>query len=138
MYSIRRAGVLALSLCAATATLAAGSPAQAAPTPAPASSGRVVLSVFPAEVGDETPRVAVLRCDVDGGTHRLAKTACDELRAVDGDVAALADDEAICTREYRPVTAVAVGVWRGEPLTYRATFSNRCILLSATGNVFNF
>lgn len=137
MLSIRRAGALALSLCATAAALAPASAATARPASGPAAS-RVLLSVVPVEQGSNPERLAVLECDPDGGTHTRAASACDQLRAVGGDLQALADDSSICTREYRPVTATAIGVWRGSPLSYRVTFSNRCLLLSATGDVFNF
>lgn len=137
MLSIRRAGILAITLCATAAVLAPATPAAARPTAAPAPSA-IALSVRPAETAAGPVRHAVLTCDPDGGTHPSAATACDDLRSVGGDLSALTAQDGICTREYRPVTAVATGVWQGRPLSYRATFANRCILLLATGDVFNF
>ncbi|WP_282759548.1 SSI family serine proteinase inhibitor [Actinoplanes sandaracinus] len=137
MLRNRRARILALSLCATAAALPLGSPA-AAESARPLASSTVLLSVIPAEPAGGPIQQALLRCDADGGTHRAATAACDDLRSVGGDIRALATEDGICTREYRPVTAVAMGVWRGEPLSYRATFSNRCLLLLATGDVFNF
>ncbi|MET8154070.1 SSI family serine proteinase inhibitor [Actinoplanes sp. NPDC049668] len=134
---IHHIGVLATSLSTTAALLAPGAPAAAAPA-APAPSSRLVLAVFPA--GQETGpmRLATLQCDPDGGSHAAAGSACDDLHKVNGDLTALADDDAICTREYRPVTAIARGTWQGDPVAYTESFPNHCVLLSATGEVFNF
>ncbi|GAB1694556.1 SSI family serine proteinase inhibitor [Krasilnikovia sp. M28-CT-15] len=133
---IHHIGILATSLSTTAALIAPGTPAAAAPT-APASDSALVLAVLPADHSGVPPRLATLECDPDGGSHAAAGSACDDLRMVDGDIAALAED-GICTREYQPVTAIAVGTWEGNPVAYRETFSNRCLLLHATGDVFDF
>jgi hypothetical protein len=134
---IHHIGVLATSLSATAALIAPGTPAAAAPT-APTPDSTLVLAVLPADHGGVPPRLATLECGPDGGSHAAVGSACDDLRMVDGDIAALADERGLCTREYQPVTAIAVGTWEGNPVAYRETFSNRCVLLHATGEVFDF
>jgi hypothetical protein len=131
---IHHIGVVATGLSATAALLAPGAPAAAAPSPA----GTLMLAVFPAGQSSGPLRLATLECDPDGGSHAAAGSACDDLHAVDGDLAAIADNGGICTREYRPVTAIATGTWQGDPVAYRATFPNNCVLLDATGEVFDF
>ncbi|MCU7730113.1 subtilase-type protease inhibitor [Actinoplanes sp. KI2] len=137
MIPIHHIGILATSLSTTAALIAPGTPAAAAPT-APAPDSTLVLAVLPADPGGVPPRLATLECDPDGGSYAAAGSACDDLRLVDGDIAALTDDGGICTRVYQPVTAIAVGTWEGNPVAYRETFSNRCVLLHATGDVFDF
>jgi len=134
---IHHIGVVATSLSATAALLAPGAPAAAAPAvPSPGST--LMLAVFPAGQSSGPLRLATLECDPDGGSHAAAGSACAELHTVGGDLAALADKGGICTREYRPVTAIAAGTWQGDPVAYRATFPNHCVLLNATGEVFDF
>ncbi|MEV6602461.1 SSI family serine proteinase inhibitor [Actinoplanes sp. NPDC051346] len=137
MTPMHHAGLLAASVSTAALLLSAGSPAAAAPAPPPSNSS-LVLAVVPATQSALPPRITSLECGPAGGAHPAAAAACADLRAVDGDLSALNDSGGICTKEYQPVTAFAVGTWQGEPVAYRATFSNHCILLNATGDVFNF
>ncbi|BFU42235.1 SSI family serine proteinase inhibitor [Krasilnikovia sp. MM14-A1004] len=134
---IHHIGILATSLSTTAALIAPGTPAAAAPT-APAPDSTLVLAVLPADHSGVPPRLATLECDPDGGSHKAPSSACNDLRGVDGDIAELADEGGFCTREYQPVTAIAVGTWEGNPVAYRETFSNRCVLLHATGDVFDF
>ncbi|MEU7907559.1 SSI family serine proteinase inhibitor [Actinoplanes sp. NPDC049118] len=135
---IHHIGVLATSLSTTAALLATGAPAAAAPAAVPPPGSNLVLAVFPAGQSTGPLRLATLECDPDGGSHAAAGSACDDLHAVDGDLTALADDGGICTREYRPVTAIAAGTWQGDPVAYRQTFPNHCVLINATGKVFDF
>ncbi|GGQ85321.1 SSI family serine proteinase inhibitor [Couchioplanes azureus] len=137
MIPLHHAGLLAASVSTTAALLAAGSPAAAAPTPPPSGSA-LVLAVVPATQSTVPPRITSLQCSPDGGAHPAAAAACADLRAVDGDLTALTAHGGICTQEYQPVTAFAAGSWQGRPVTYRKTFSNHCILLDATGDVFDF
>jgi hypothetical protein len=81
-----------------------------------------------------------LECDPAGGTHPNPTDACDELLLAQGDFDALADQQELtnCTMEYRPVSAVAYGTWRGEPVWWEREFGNHCTLRTATGTVFQF
>ncbi|GAB1643185.1 hypothetical protein KRMM14A1259_36080 [Krasilnikovia sp. MM14-A1259] len=134
---IHHIGILATGLSTTAALIAPGTPAAAAPA-VPASDSAMVLAVLPADHSGVPPRFATLECDPDGGSHAASGSACNDLRAVGGDITAIADNGGICTREYQPVTAIAVGTWEGNPVTYRKTFSNNCVLLHATGDVFDF
>ncbi|GAA3049292.1 SSI family serine proteinase inhibitor [Actinokineospora globicatena] len=117
--------------CAAVAALVPATTAQA--TIAPVRAG-FVLTV--SRAGD-LPRLGVLRCAPDGGSHTDAVTACAQLSQVNGRFEKLnVRPDAMCTLEYDPVTVVAVGLWGRKPVHYRAVFGNRCQLATATGAVF--
>jgi hypothetical protein len=81
-----------------------------------------------------------LTCEPPGGSHPNATVACDELLAAEGDFTNLAGSQetTACTLEYRPMTAVAEGTWRGEAVSWQREFSNTCVLHTATGTVFLF
>ncbi|MEU4623541.1 SSI family serine proteinase inhibitor [Actinoplanes sp. NPDC023801] len=132
-----RIGILAASLCAAVATVPLAAPAQAAPATDHRAT-TLLLSVQLTEHPQQAPRTAVLRCGSDGGTHVRTAQACEDLRAVNGDLQEMVYQDGPCTLEYLPLTATAVGLWEGRPVLYRNTFSNRCDMLRATGNVFRF
>lgn len=143
MKSVRRSGVIFALACALTGSALAATPAQAQPTTgarptAELPGSALVLSVVPHQQSADQIRVALLRCDVDGGSHSAAAAACDDLEAASGDIDTLAVGDEICTFEYAPVTATAVGVWHDRLVSYHATFPNRCVLLKSTGDVFNF
>jgi hypothetical protein len=91
-------------------------------------------------VPDGSAESVELACDPPGGTHPNAKRACAELHAAQGDFDALPDnqEQAFCTMEYQPVTAVAEGTWHGEPVRWAREFGNKCSLRTATGTVFLF
>lgn len=82
----------------------------------------------------------LLTCRPAGGSHPNADRACAEIVAAQGDFNALpgAPGQTGCTMEYQPVTAVAEGTWRGEPVSWRHEFGNTCTLHTATGTVFQF
>lgn len=134
-----RIGILAAVLCAAAATGFVAAPAQAAPATDHRTT-TLLLSVRLTEHPQQAPQAAVLRCgsNGDGGTHVLAAQACDDLRAVDGNLQEMVYQDGPCTLEYMPVTATAVGLWEGRRVLYQDTFSNRCDMLRATGDVFRF
>lgn len=78
-------------------------------------------------------------CDPASGEHARAQAACAELDAVNGDFERLGTgDDRICTYEYDPVTVLAFGVYRGEPVQYVEEFPNRCAMENETGTVFSF
>ncbi|MEU5977968.1 subtilase-type protease inhibitor [Streptomyces sp. NPDC047315] len=74
------------------------------------------------------------------GTHPAAAAACRELRAVDGDFAALPSElpQTFCTREWDPVTVNANGVWQGERVAWSGTYNNACEMTATLGVVFSF
>jgi hypothetical protein len=97
----------------------------------------LVLTIAPGEDALYAQRAVALRCLPAGGDHPDPAAACAALAPVAGDVRALAPSGQ-CTREFAPVTVTASGVWRGKPLSYRATFSNTCLLNSTAGAAFRF
>ncbi|GAA0440145.1 hypothetical protein Aca07nite_47960 [Actinoplanes capillaceus] len=137
MKLLRQFGVTIASLCAVTAA-AVAVPAQAqAQARDDRPSTALLISVQFVDEPEQPSRTALLYCEADGGSHRSAAAACQDLRAVDGDFHALPDAGGICTREYRPVVATAVGFWAGRMTSYREVFGNNCLLLRATGSVFD-
>lgn len=86
---------------------------------------------------------ATLICGPDIGTHPDPRGACDSLRAVTGDVAALPSVPGMaCYMIYAPVTATATGLWasadRVVVIDYSETFANDCIASVETDFVFGF
>jgi Subtilisin inhibitor-like len=136
MNVVTRMGSLAAALVAGVVAFGA------APAPAQAASATpstvLLLTVVSDEGSDGAARVATLQCSPEGGTHRAPAAACGALHAASGDFQALASEDGFCTKEYRPVTAYAAGQWQGQPVAYHATFGNPCLLLNATGPVFDF
>ncbi|WUI02135.1 subtilase-type protease inhibitor [Spirillospora sp. NBC_00431] len=127
----RWAGVLA-----GMALIAQAAPAQAAPAPSPARKpvGVYTLTVAP-EHGPGRGTAERLRCDPDGGTHHAASEACDQLAAVDGEVARIAARPGPCTMESAPVKVRADGTWHGKPRHFAETYPNRCAAVRETGGV---
>jgi hypothetical protein len=73
------------------------------------------------------------------GTHPNAAKACESLAAVAGNPSALpGDPDAICTKEYLPVTATAFGTWRNRKINWTRTYPNSCEMNAATTPVFGF
>ncbi|MDI3386290.1 subtilase-type protease inhibitor [Streptomyces sp. B-S-A8] len=64
------------------------------------------------------------------GTHPDARAACAELRAADGRFGDLArpTTDAVCTKQWAPVTVFATGLWEGRRVDWSATFANGCTL----------
>jgi hypothetical protein len=131
--------------------------AHAAPAPAPAATTAVAgsapaaprafslyapstltLTIGLGEDTDSVQRAVSLRCLPIGGDHPDPTAACTALTEADGDIAAVPSTSGACTREYRPVTATAQGVWRGRLTSFRETYSNACVLARQVGPVFNF
>lgn len=84
-------------------------------------------------------KVVTLTCDPDGGSHPKPAKACGSLRAAGGDFKRLRPDPTIlCTFDYQPVKAYATGQWRGRPVTFSHTYSNRCLAAVESGHVFDF
>jgi hypothetical protein len=80
-----------------------------------------------------------LMCDPAGGTHPHAAAACESLNKVDGNFAELPPvAEVACTDIFAPVTAEAKGEYRGEPVRFVHTYSNRCEAQRSTDDVSAF
>ncbi|GAB1690963.1 SSI family serine proteinase inhibitor [Krasilnikovia sp. M28-CT-15] len=135
MTTFRRIGIALTCLSVTAAGLAVAAPAQARPATSHSATA-FVLAVVP-EYGGAT-RLATLRCEPAGGTHPDPIAACYQLRTAGGDFDAVEGIRGACTMEYRPVTAMSLGYWRGTPTSYRETFSNQCVMEHATSGIFDF
>ncbi|MEU2183030.1 subtilase-type protease inhibitor [Streptomyces thermolilacinus] len=128
---------------AATAVLG---PLTGAATAAPEASSLVLTArygdTFPTLSADATvPQVreVTLTCSPTvSGTHPDAKSACTELRRVDGDFDALkATPGMMCPMYFDPVVVTVSGVWEGRSVSYERTFGNQCVK-NTYGSVFAF
>ncbi len=79
-----------------------------------------------------------LDCQPTGGSHPNSGDACASLSRVDGDFDSLRGEPQACTLIYAPVDVSAVGKWRGEPVTFRTTYANRCVADVESDGVFTF
>ncbi|QWF77329.1 SSI family serine proteinase inhibitor [Amycolatopsis sp. CA-230715] len=116
-------------IVAGALTLASlGSPAATAPT-------SLQLNAH-----DTTGRVAAvsLACDPARGTHPKSNAACAVLDSIDGDFSRLPLHDQPCTLEYAPVDVTAIGVYRGQRVDFRTTYSNRCAADAGSSGVFAF
>ncbi|MFD3943143.1 SSI family serine proteinase inhibitor [Streptomyces sp. NPDC058579] len=103
----------------------------------PEPATRILLTVTSGATGDTES--ASLGCSPAGGDHPEAEAACDELDTADGDFDRLeVTPDAICPMIYDPVTATATGTYDTEPVAWKKTFSNACLLNVETGKVFAF
>ncbi|MFF3491679.1 subtilase-type protease inhibitor [Streptomyces sp. NPDC002795] len=122
---------------AAFLALAAAAPAAHAATDRPEQPSHLFLTVSGAE--DTWVHGVRLNCTPHpSGHHPYAAEACEALDAADGDLDALLVEQRICTQEYAPVTVLATGTYRGEPVDWRKTFGNACAMDASTGHVFRF
>ncbi|MDF5753875.1 SSI family serine proteinase inhibitor [Spongiactinospora sp. TRM90649] len=103
----------------ATASLAAAIPAK---TKAP----RSMLGITRYDFVGETARHWSLFCDPDGGTHPDARRACDDLRAVGGDLGVLrAGYRTVrCIGGLTPVRIEIQGSWEGRLVGFSASYPN--------------
>jgi hypothetical protein len=97
---------------------------------------KLTMSVQAAHTKKHT---VTLKCDPARGSHPHAADACNALAMAHGKIKNLPPREqfAACPMIYMPVTAKAVGVWRGHVVNYRKTFANECTMMQATGSVFD-
>jgi Subtilisin inhibitor-like len=127
-----RTRYLTTMTAAALAAMAfAGGAAAARPAPT-----LLRLSLANGEAAAPPARLVWLGCAPPAGTHPRSRAACGTLAAVHGDFAALHVTNGICTALYAPVTVTANGRWKGQPVRYRHTFGNACVLRNETGPVF--
>ncbi|MER5968485.1 subtilase-type protease inhibitor [Streptomyces sp. NPDC002055] len=86
-------------------------------------------------------RAVTLRCTpTAGGDHPDPRSACSELRGVNGKPGLLVKNEPgrVCPFIHDPVTVTAEGVWQGRRMNYTATFDNSCIMQGRTTQLFGF
>lgn len=98
----------------------------------------LVLSLSYGENPQTVQRAVTLRCEPAGGDHPDVDTACAELASVRGNFSWLSGEDGVCTKEYRPVTVAATGVYRGHATEYSRVFPNHCMMVRAKGPVFDF
>jgi hypothetical protein len=135
--TVRTAGRRALVAATAAAALLAGAGTAAAQEPRPGNWTYVVL--VEGEGEDETggTKGTLLRCSPPGdGGHPAAGDACEQLRAVDGDIARMKRADVACPMVHRPVTALSYGGWEGRRTAFAKTYPNECVLHASTGSVF--
>ncbi|MGW2329435.1 subtilase-type protease inhibitor [Streptomyces sp. NPDC001700] len=87
-------------------------------------------------------RAVTVSCQpTPSGTHPAPARACAELRAVNGEFSTLTEGTEsgrVCTKEWRPVTVTAEGIWDGQRVAYEHTFANNCLKNAALTQVFEF
>lgn len=137
-HRIAAVSASALLVLAGTAGLA-----EAAPDSLYAPSA-LVLTVAQGDEQAAVVRASTLSCAPTAqGTHPDPQAACAALAATSGSLdrllAAPAPDR-LCPLHYDPITVSADGVWEGERVTWRHTFSNTCAMSVTLGghNVFAF
>ncbi|GHJ29389.1 MULTISPECIES: subtilase-type protease inhibitor [Streptomyces] len=90
----------------------------------------------------EVQRAVTLSCrPTPTGTHPAPAQACAELHSVGGALGLLrtgAEPGRMCTKEWRPITVTAEGVWDGRRVSYEHTFANNCFKNAAPTTVFEF
>jgi hypothetical protein len=102
----------------------------------PATDLTLVLHAGQSAAGPVLTEVTLI-CDPAGGTHPRARAACESLNKVDGDFAKLPPVAGVaCTDIFAPVTAEAKGQYRGRPVRFDHTYSNRCEAQRRTDDVF--
>ncbi|MEU3449715.1 subtilase-type protease inhibitor [Streptomyces thermolilacinus] len=125
---------------AATAVLG---PLTGAATAAPEASSLVMTARYGGALSPDATvpqvREVTLTCSPTvSGTHPDAKSACTELRRVQGDFDALrANPGVMCPMYYDPVVVTVSGVWEGRSVSYERTFGNQCVK-NTYGSVFAF
>ncbi|MDG9700714.1 subtilase-type protease inhibitor [Streptomyces sp. DH37] len=142
-YAIKGLGLsaaLAAGCLAGAVPSAAAAPAQPQGLYAPSA---LVLTVGEGEdpATSTVRRAVVLRCSpAPGGDHPAPARACGELRAVNGEFAALAEarGDRMCPMIWDPVTVTADGVWEGRRVSYARTFPNACVMADTAPAVFSF
>ncbi|GAA1006660.1 hypothetical protein Aple_030610 [Acrocarpospora pleiomorpha] len=107
--------------------------------PQPGKHREFTLSIGYDAAGAAAKRFVLLGCSPPRGTHPKAAAACATLAKVGGDLSALEpDQDAMCTKEFMPVTITANGVWDGKFSWFERTYGNACEMRSMMGPVFDF
>jgi hypothetical protein len=97
-------------------------------------------SAFHLSIQDTAGRLssATLTCDPAGGSHPKSQAACDVIRSANGDFQRLPTRRQMCSMIYAPVDVTAIGDWHGAPVSYKATYPNRCAANAESSGVFSF
>ncbi|WP_055567958.1 SSI family serine proteinase inhibitor [Streptomyces atriruber] len=126
---------------AATCVLAATAGTAQAEAPKVKSLYAPSALVLTVGQGEDVDSVAVERAVTltcaprPAGTHPSAAAACAELAKVGGQFTQLVGtgSDAICTKEWRPVTVSVRGVWNGKHVDWTNTFANQCTMKAGLG-----
>jgi len=123
--------IIAVLVAIAAVTALVASPAQAHAT------AEATSALFLAVQSHDRTDTATLTCQPPGGTHPRAAASCRAITQAGGDLTQLSGlPDQVCTDQYEPVTAMAVGSWKGRPIFYLRTFGNDCEMDRATFPVF--
>ncbi|URN14642.1 MULTISPECIES: subtilase-type protease inhibitor [Streptomyces] len=131
--------IAAVSAAALLTLAGASGVAQAQPSGSDAPSA-VVLTVAK---GTEAETATLSCAPTVGGTHPNPQAACAELAATNGDFGMLLaspDQDRYCPMYYDPITVTMSGVWKGEKVAWKHTFSNACVMSTTLNGstVFSF
>ncbi|MFJ2739882.1 SSI family serine proteinase inhibitor [Streptomyces sp. NPDC087440] len=132
--TLRRSLVVA---AASAALFASAGGATAQETPAQHSGNWMYVAVVEGEDVMGDVRGTLLKCPPaqDAG-HKNAAAACKQLAAVDGDITKIKRADVACPMIYKPVTAMAYGMWDGRRMVFAKNFPNACVMQASTGSVF--
>ncbi|MFE0101939.1 SSI family serine proteinase inhibitor [Streptomyces sp. NPDC059009] len=78
----------------------------------------------------------LLRCPPRGDHAAGDEAACAALKKAKGDIGKAAPLNIACPMIYKPVTAVAYGVWNGRRQVFAQNFPNSCVMKDRTGGIF--
>ncbi|WP_328676494.1 subtilase-type protease inhibitor [Streptomyces sp. NBC_00322] len=147
--AVATASALVLTGTTATGVAQAAQPTQPTQQPVQAKSlyapSALVLTIGMGETAATATveRAVTLTCAPrPDGTHPSARAACTELRTVDGQFSALAEETShkMCTRQWNPVVISAQGVWQGKRVDWSTVYGNPCEMEGSMGDgaVFAF
>ncbi|MET8690305.1 SSI family serine proteinase inhibitor [Streptomyces sp. NPDC004732] len=135
LKAVGAAAAAATCVLAATAGTAQAEAPQAKSLYAPSA---LVLAIGQGENAESAAveRAVTLTCAPrPAGSHPSAAAACAELAKVGGEFTQLVGttSDAICTKEWRPVTVTVGGVWNGKHVNWTTTFANQCTMKAGLG-----
>ncbi|MEW2390479.1 SSI family serine proteinase inhibitor [Streptomyces venezuelae] len=136
--TLKAVGAAAAAATCVLAATAGTAQAEAPKTESLYAPSALVLTVGQGENAESAAveRAVTLTCAPrPGGTHPSAAAACAELAKVNGQFTQLvgASSDAICTKEWRPVTVSVAGVWNGKHVNWTSTFANQCTMKAGLG-----
>jgi hypothetical protein len=135
------AAIIVLTAVTTVAPAVPASAQQGSPAAVPPPAARTVLTLTIHKGNTPNGRLlaaVVLLCDPDGGTHPRPRAACTSLRSVRGRFEDLPAAPYLCPLYVDRVTGRVTGRWRGTPVHYVHTSTNRCMLARETDQVFGF
>ncbi|MCU1684341.1 MAG: protease inhibitor protein [Amycolatopsis sp.] len=103
------------------------------PSPQPGSSFHLSERAYGGQVSE-----ASLTCDPAGGSHLDSAKACAVIQGANGDFQRLPTRHQLCSALYAPVDVVVAGFWRGTPVSFQATYANKCSANAESSGVFGF